>query len=48
MASLTEGDLPLHRYYFYDGLQWNGCLVDLGESAWIQMSKRWFCVSMGN
>ena len=48
LNELTEGVMPQHRYYFYDGLKYNARLVDLKATTWIEMSKQWLCTSMGD
>jgi len=47
LSELVEGERPTDRYYFYDGLKYNGHLVDLKEATWGHMANQWLVHSMG-
>ena len=47
LSELVEGERPTDRYYFYDGLKYNGHLVDLKEATWGHMANLWLVHSIG-
>jgi len=48
LCDLVEGEMPKDKYYFYDGLQYQGRFVDLKDSTWIEISSQWLVHRLGD